>query len=854
MRASWQVHQWGGTVRTVGAAVLALVLSAWPVVAQVPRDTLLAAGPEYEAGRLRATVLGRHHRELWTTPMRVGLLDLDAFAGGLKPVRRGGGFQTRSLRLQGRDGKEYTFRSVNKDPSAVLDSLLRGTVVDALVQDGISAAHPVGALVAAPLLEAAGVLHVAPLLAVLPDSPLLGDFREDFAGVLGLLEEHPDEREGGGAAFAGASRVAGSEALLEKVTGGIDDFVDVRAYLTARLMDVFMGDWDRHRDQWRWATFDTEAPRRWLPIPRDRDQAFSHFDGLAMDMVRVAFPQFVRFSSEYPSLVRLHWSARELDRLFLPRLDGAAWDSVAISLQHRLTDAALADAVSHLPPELRAVHGSDLTATLRARRDGLLEAARDFYRLMAQDVDLRLTDASEDVRVDRSARGVLFVEVRGRGGDAPYLRRRFIATETEEVRIHLRGGRDVVHVLGEDATIPVRLITGKGQDTVVVDGRGSGVTLHDAAGSTVLLGDARPKIDTRAFREWVWSEEDRDQPRDWGDAWLPLPRASFSSDTGVLLGAGVRRDTFGFRTAPFATRISFEGGWAPSFGGGEVAFSVRRNRSNSPVFVEGRGRGSSLEVLHYYGVGNDTPGGDRDTRRVDVTTWMAEGRLGAAWGTGLEASAGVRFQRSEAGPNEGRYFNDVRESLTGGSGAFQDVAFFAGGAWSGQAGASALWGSLDASVSPQVLDAAGTFGDAALRFGLHLTPHPDAPVSLVVRGGARKVWGPAPWTRKTFLGGGNTLRGWAGDRFSGDGSIFGSTEVLVRLGYPQILVPVETGIFVFGDAGRVFLEGASPGGWHGSLGGGLWLKPFGQPNTLRLGAGRSEEGVRFYGSLGLPWR
>ena len=76
----------------------------------------------------------------------------------------------------GADGREYSFRSVDKDPSAVLDSILRETVVADLVQDGISAAHPFGALVA---------------------DPALGEFREEFAGMLGLIEERPDENEGG---------------------------------------------------------------------------------------------------------------------------------------------------------------------------------------------------------------------------------------------------------------------------------------------------------------------------------------------------------------------------------------------------------------------------------------------------------------------------------------------------------------------------------------------------------------------------------------------------------------------------------------------------------------------------------
>ena len=82
----------------------------------------------------------------------------------LGPLRTGGGRQTRSLRFLGADHREYSFRSVDKDPSPVLDSLLRETFIDDLVQDVISAAHALWALVAAPLLGVAGILHVDPRL------------------------------------------------------------------------------------------------------------------------------------------------------------------------------------------------------------------------------------------------------------------------------------------------------------------------------------------------------------------------------------------------------------------------------------------------------------------------------------------------------------------------------------------------------------------------------------------------------------------------------------------------------------------------------------------------------------------
>ena len=48
-------------------------------------------------------------------------------AGGLTATQRGGGEQTKSLRFKGADGREYQFRSLDKDPVAALPPELRTT-------------------------------------------------------------------------------------------------------------------------------------------------------------------------------------------------------------------------------------------------------------------------------------------------------------------------------------------------------------------------------------------------------------------------------------------------------------------------------------------------------------------------------------------------------------------------------------------------------------------------------------------------------------------------------------------------------------------------------------------------------
>ena len=67
--------------------------------------------------RLHRFLLGSEYRELWTTPVTVPVLDLEHFAGGLtarSPAPAAS--RPRSLRLQAADGRQFFFRSIDKDP------------------------------------------------------------------------------------------------------------------------------------------------------------------------------------------------------------------------------------------------------------------------------------------------------------------------------------------------------------------------------------------------------------------------------------------------------------------------------------------------------------------------------------------------------------------------------------------------------------------------------------------------------------------------------------------------------------------------------------------------------------------
>jgi hemolysin activation/secretion protein len=73
------------------------------------------------------------------------------------------------------------------------------------------------------------------------------------------------------------------------------------------------------------------------------------------------------------------------------------------------------------------------------------------------------------------------------------------------------------------------------------------------------------------------------------------------------------------------------------------------------------------------------------------------------------------------------------------------------------------------------------------------------------------------------MGGRSMLRSLDAQRYAGDASLYGSVELRLPLFKFAFIVPLDVGIFGVVDAGRVYLNGDSPGGWHSAKGVGFWI-------------------------------
>lgn len=857
-------------LRRVLSVVIVLCLFAFPASSRqndsrtdTTRKVTIAAGTEYRAGGVHKFFFGAHYREVWTTPVKAEVLDLDHFAGGLTPLKRGGGFQTKSLRFIGKDGKQYAFRSINKDPSSVLLPDLQETLAKDILQDQVSTAHPYAALVVAPIANAVGVLNAEPRLVMMPDDPKLGQFRAEFRNVLGFIEERPNDGPQGEPGFAGSDKIVNTLELFQELDEDHDNAVDAEAFLMARLLDVFVGDWDRHVDQWRWARFKKDGKDLWYPIPRDRDQAFAKFDGLFPSFAekRYVVVQMESFHKKKPDVFSLTYSGRHLDRRFLTELEYPAWQKVTEKFLANLTQEDIVQAVKKLPPEIYALSGDELTKKLTDRRNLLRKASDEYYRNLASYVDIKTSDQNEFAEVTRLASGDVDVLIHARDTDTgtknakSLYHRLFKKTESKEIRLYLLGGDDEAVVQGEGSGLTVRVIGGTGNDELV-DNSGMKNYFYDIKATKIVAG-ARTNVTLGRVDSLINRTENTPLYRDYGYQTKPLPYFGYNVDDGIFLGGGSLISTYQFRKRPFSSQTVALGNYAFKTGAFRLRYSGLFIDFFPNVHLQLEAQATvPKEVRNFYGLGNASTRisrklEDDDFYRVRSNDYLVRPTLLVFLSKQARAGVGVAFKHSGVKLRDNTFLQalspqpygvEVANLLELSSELVYDGRDNMGAPTEG------YYGRLVASFFPKALDSDDNFSklQADSRFYLG-----SKDVTMALRAAGERVWGRFPFYEAAFLGGSESLRGFRFQRFAGDASVTGSAELRVFLARPFILLPTDFGVFGFAETGRVWLDGDSDGSWHKDFGGGILLAPLRRDYTISIGAGVSNERTALVAGLGV---
>jgi len=804
-------------------------------------DVVVAApGATYSTSGLGRFLFGDLHRDLWEIEFPVPVLDLDRVGGGLVVEELSGGKQTLGLHFESRDGRRFQFRSIVKDAVRALPPALRRTPMAALGDDQMGALFPLSALVVAELAEAAGILVAKPRIVIMPDDPRLGVYRATFAGRMGWIEERPNEGEGDTPGFAGSSKITGTEELNEELAENPRSYVNARAFLQARLIDMLVGDWDRHRDQWRWASYDEGERTRWDPIPRDRDWALSRVDGVFASLTRIYSPKYIAFDDEPPDPFRLSWSAQILDRRWLTSLSRSEFISVAENLRSRLDDAAIERAVGVLPGEYRAEIGPWLTRALVVRRDALVDVAERFYELLAEQPNVFATDEAEVLTVDPVGPTSMRVTLRATGEDGIVTFERVLhQEETREIRIYLEGGDDEVRIRGERLPIDVRIVGGPGDDRYLDEtGDGQGIHVYDHEGrnryevgpEAYVTESPHDGQEEQPRPYWVWER------RDWGYSWVPRPEVRYASDMGLYLGAGISRYGFGFGRAPYRSKYSASvaSGLAPDEWIGDL--EIERPFGDRGWWGAFDIDWATQEPTWFHGFGNET------TVFVDQAFHRAHRNHADVWLRARWAPDSV-FEASfgPAGTFQGPIHGEgtVFDTLTAyGTDRFHQIGARARVRYDSRdhydLPTRGLVLQVDGRAFPPLIEVeelwAGVRAESRAYVSADLPGAPTLHARLV----GERVWGRTPFADLPYLGGSHTLPGYVRRRFLGETAVAGTALLRWRVVPVRVVADLNIGVHGVAAVGRVWHRDEDSDAWHPAFGGGLWINVPELERTLSL--------------------
>jgi len=317
----------------------------------------------------------------------------------------------------------------------------------------------------------------------------------------------------------------------------------------------------------------------------------------------------------------------------------------------------------------------------------------------------------------------------------------------------------------------------------------------------------------------------------------------------------------GFRQVPFAQRHTIRAGYSSLANGYRAEYDGEFRGTGASAVWSLHAAASELELLRFYGVGNET------SDAGPSALYRVRDGMYRAYGAGFGLTAPIGSLISSTAQLFARY-SQTKNGITSlleqerpyGSGGFGVVGVKADAQLDTRDQerkdrAVGFLLDLGGSASPAWWNATSAYGElhGEARTYLAVVTLPTAP-TLALRVGGRKGWGDTPFQDLAYLGGGSSpLRGFHSGRFAGQSEAYGNAELRSRLGEVTLILPAQLGVFVLGDAGRVYMPGESSSRWHHAFGGGLWLAFLRGKFILRASAAHSVEGTSIDVRSGLAY-
>ncbi len=826
-------------------------------------------------------IWGDRYRKYYSSHVSAPTVSLDTLFGGLEPIRKGGGHQSKSLRLKDKNGAEYVMRALRKSALKYLqavafkDKYIEGefdnTVAQSQLLDVFTGAHPYAPFTIGTLSDAVGVYHTNPVLYYVPKQNALKGFNEDFGDELYMIEERAASNHGEVKSFGFSNKLISTDDMLKKIRKNNKHFIDEESYIKARLFDMLIGDWDRHEDQWRWAAFkQDEGAIVYRPVPRDRDQAFSIMaDGALLTIATRIVPSLRLMQSYEEELRSPKWFNLEpypLDVALITKSNKDIWDKQVAYIQNNLTDVEIEKAFEFIPKEINDNTIEEIKRKLRGRRSNLQNISDTYFKHINKYVVIKGTDKKDyfTIRALPNKQTEITVHEIINNEKATLIHKRIYTREiSKEIWVYGLDNEDVFEVIGKQSIL-LRIIGGQNNDTYRIE---NGKKIHiydykskkntfDQALKATIHAQNKYDINTYDYKKLKYSTNQF------------IPSIAANPDDGFSFGFVNTLTNYGFNRNPFSAQHQLQANYYFGTSGFNVGYTGEFANiiGNTNLLIEANLTDSNY-ANNFFGFGNETVfEDDKDLDFYRVRQSSHSGALGIVYRGRQGAFMFVKgvYESFELEDTADRILTSNQDVLVDDDELLNlfDKTNFAG---------------LEASYSYE------NYNDKAVpTLGMHFelisgykfnVDNPDQSVTylkplfgiikniskdhrlvLATRLGSHINLGSQndiEIYQSARLGRENGLRGFNSERFSGKHSFYSSSDV--RYSFKKLrssIVPLSIGFYGGFDVGRVWFHEENSKKWHNAVGGGVYMTAA-QLFTSRIGVFTSSDGALISFGLGI---
>jgi hypothetical protein len=496
------------------------------------------------------------------------------------------------------------------------------------LQDYWTTANPYGSLTIGGMADAIEVLHPNPKIYFIPKQNALEGYNDQFGDKIYFIEERLSDGLGNIESLGGSDKLISSLDLYEELRDDREDIkIDEALYIRTRLFDNLIGDWDRHDDQWKWAEIENkDGTKLYKPIPRDRDQVYSDFDGVVLGALTAFAPplRFMqRYDEDYESFKWFNDAGDDVDLAVLTNHTKADWLREARFIKENLTEEIIEKAFENIPEEMDQDKVQRVKKALKGRLANIESNAENFYEYLISYVLVVGTSKTDRFVITRLPEGKTRVEgyrVKKANKEEKFWDVTYDNKVTNEIWVYGLDDDDIFQVEGDrNKNIHIKIIGGNGNDIYTAVNRRN-VKVYDQKSKPNTFTTKVPKklSDDYDTNTYYFKNHRRDVSTFY-------PVVGYDPDNGFALGGTYNFTKNSLLKDPFTDKHQFSATYFFETSGVDLSYKGEYagifNKVNLGLDV---GFSSPNYTENFFGIGNETIDGEDvfglDYNRVRMQT------------------------------------------------------------------------------------------------------------------------------------------------------------------------------------------------------------------------------------------